>query len=306
MESLVIGSSVTIRRSSLAGRLKRKLSQFYNEFVHNIRQFVDVSRRIGLGKSTQLMLVKLIDYSDHLPVSILPTSKVLPCRESQSKKLRNSIHKAAGTIHLTDSQADEHNDILEVSYCASRGSADSHPHVIHAHIEIQETGKVLVCRYFDDESTVWLTNIWRASTVTVAEVVIALDPQEVTSLRYYRYRSPKREKFARTTVFQRLHSQLQECRSFPADLSTQITFGVVISKTMTCLISRFPGPALPAQLLITEAILTEIVDLVALGFQDEAKLSKGSGAIRRTRGRKQLRTTKIKRNIFLSKRGELK
>lgn len=300
-------------RHRSSGTISALMNSLSAELTKNFARFHDLCRRCSVRQAATLALVKLMDYSDHLPMYLSPAPVVVSSDQSEW---------LAGLTDLYIQQVDracsgmvdweyDAGEIVEVSYNASLGEGEVHPHIVHAYRTRVGDRHVLCIRYFDDESTVWLGNPCRASTVTLSEILIDLEASRLQSFRYYRFRSPKRHRFDRGKTLEELHAFLDDPATFLKISRTLVTFGVSATNASCEVICRYgmrPTSILrrivtcfliQAQLSVVTAILKENVAFTRLAAGRHLALRKTniiqvqsdrSNVIKDQYGRKQLRT----------------
>jgi hypothetical protein len=282
------------------------------EILGNLTCLARFLKRGALRSAGTLTLVKLMDYSDHLPQRLAAK----PLRIALTNQQREELIASQSQTLLSHSAcpfewAIASDAYLEISYNASLGEAEVHPHIVQARVQQQGGQNLLQVRYFDDESTVWQGNPCRASTVTVAELMIDTDRRELRALRYLRYRSPKRRNFKRRETLRHLHALLDSGRPFLGLEPGRITFGVELTTDRSEALCRFaPAPGskvralitstlLRAQLSVVTAIMTENIIFTLLANKNhkeracsttsEPELPLRRAVLRMRYGKKQLR-----------------
>lgn len=295
-----------------SGRISLLINSLYAELTKNFSRFHELCRRCSARQAATLALVKLMDYSDHLPTSLSPTPIVLS--SDQSEWLTRLIETYLRQVDLAcASMIDWQYDapvIAEVSYNASLGEGEVHPHIVHAFRKRVGDRQVLCIRYFDDESTVWLGNPCRASTITLSEILIDLENSRLQSFRYYRFRSPKRDKFNRGKMLEELHTLLNDHAVSLRINYALVTFGINATNASCQVICRYgmrpssmlrrivTSSLIQAQLSVVTAILKENMAFTRLAASRHRAFKRASitrdrykrfNVIKDQYGRKQLR-----------------
>lgn len=307
--SAVANDGHLIRAAKSPWRLSVELIR---ELAVNLRRFLRLVKTNHIKQAATLSVVKLMDYSDHLPLKISPPPYCLAFQERDfmTSALKVQFADLEDICKELKWRFDE-NSRLEISYNASLGEAEVHPHLTHAFVKHSGGRNSLHIRYFDDESTVWQKNPCRASTITVAEITIDAQTRQLQALRYFRFRSPKRNKFNRKDAVSRLNNLLDSSLPFSGLDPHLITFGLEYSSQAQQILCRYtakPRCALlrwsnqfiiHSQLSIVSAILKENIAFTKLGIyrQDEFKTAarssldekKPSSVLKGQYGRKQLR-----------------
>jgi len=271
-------------------KVRQVTRQCYSEICGNLLRLSEVLAKYDYSTAIALIAVKLMDYSDHLPLAFSPEPIIITDAEGIIGK---HMHQLKATCSQQVAWPYEQQKILEISYNASLGDAEMHPHVTHIFLRTQHGQRMLIIRYFDDESTVWQGNPCRASTTTIAELIVNIDQDQLYSVRYFRYRTPKRVKFNRRKTFEKLHSMLNSPRA-QVELETRlITFGLEAQNDRFKIFCRYAHRSqksvlVNSQLAIVSAILQEnllFTRMVLEKFRGRTL----SGVLKMTWGKKQLR-----------------
>lgn len=295
-EMAFFGNANDKNRSRAYGFMLFKLSHFLKhlgaEMLGNSKRFFELVRNCTAAKAATLTIVKLMDYSDHLPQLLSPKPLLVSSPSGPFEDIVSEhIRKLKGICAQTIEWAFNPNVVFEISYNASLGDAEVHPHIVHIVLRELEDKRLLHFRYFDDESTVWQGNPCRASTVTLADLIVDLDRRELYTFRYLRFRSPKRAHFNRRETLVDLHALLDSPAPFLGLDIQRITFGVEISANCSQLICRYAmkpkstfrtlitSSLLRAQLSIVTAITRENVAFTNLGLDKLRQFARGDANV---------------------------
>lgn len=287
-------------------------AEFIRESGANLHRFLRLIKAHRIRQAATLSVVKLMDYSDHLSLRTSPTPHRIFFQERDffTSTLKEQFSDLANISRELTWRFDE-NAKLEISYNASLGETEVHPHLTHAFLKCSGGKRLLHIRYFDDESTIWQRNSCRASTITVAEITIDAQTHQLQALRYFRFRSPKRNKFNRKDTLARLNVLLDSSLLFSGIDPHLITFGLEYSSQAQQILCRYATDSRCAlqrwvnkilvysQLSVVMAILKENIAFTKLGShrhdefatasQCSSEEKRPSSVLRNKYGKKQLR-----------------
>ncbi len=153
------------------------MTYIFRESRHNLYKVYESLKKHSLSTTLSLITVKLMDYSDHLPCWLLAETRLRPYAFKSVDRFR--FIKPEKFLGLKGLE-------LSISYIASRGEKESHPH----QTLIDCSGEKIRLLYYDYEGTVWKSAPLRAANFSVAEMNFSTAGEVLDSV-YLRCKMPK-------------------------------------------------------------------------------------------------------------------